>query len=274
MECLSGAHLISRSRVFYPAVFAAMLLAGISDSRSEDAGSVEHSALFQKLDKNGDGQLTKGEVPQEQSRFFERIVRLGDKNSDGILTKDEFQKANTLEDNPHVSFSPVRDKRPGDRGDMRQKFERLDRNKDGKISLEEVPEKLRDRIKPLFDRAGKTGMTEKDWATFAGQMIKPATESSEQGRPRQGRNPKFLRLLDVNQDRRISKVEWAQLSDKFEELDTNHDGELDMLELNGADRDFSDTENSSLKGKRGSQEDDLLSQQSIEGRRRPTKELP
>ena len=56
--------------------------------------------LFKKLDKNGDGKLVPDEIPEEQGRFFDRLVRLGDKDDNGELTKAEFDAAIKRSDAP------------------------------------------------------------------------------------------------------------------------------------------------------------------------------
>ena len=44
-------------------------------------------------------------------------------------------------------------------GDPKALFERFDRNKDQKLTLDEVPEQVRNRLKPLFERLGKEEIT-------------------------------------------------------------------------------------------------------------------
>ncbi len=337
------------------AALAAILGGGAAQSQGQDAPA-DAGALFQRLDKNGDGKLTAGEIPQDQIRFFERLVRRGDKNADGELTREEFEQANKPDERPNV---PLGGGGAGERGpgDARQRFEMLDRNKDGKVTLDEVPEQFRDRIKPIFDRAGKQELTFEEFSRLTGggppqdpgemfarldangdgkltvdevpervrpmlegmlrrvgkekgaevtsvskdefvknfqppmardgerkpegDQARPGTRGAEnnappgekprgerraednapqgdrprgerqpegdrpptdkprdgdrrpEGGPMPGRGPVFFRLLDTNQDGRLSKDELAKIGEKFDELDRNHDGQLDPSELIG-----------------------------------------
>jgi Ca2+-binding EF-hand superfamily protein len=56
--------------------------------------------LFQRLDKNGDGVLAAEEIPEEQRRFFERMLRTGDANSDGKISREEFEAASRDQTRP------------------------------------------------------------------------------------------------------------------------------------------------------------------------------
>lgn len=48
--------------------------------------------------------------------------------------------------------------------------------------------------------------------------------------------PPVLRGLDENNDQRLSKAELSRLAERFDALDTNHDGQLDIAELGAIDR--------------------------------------
>jgi Ca2+-binding EF-hand superfamily protein len=139
---------------------------------SAQEGTPKPEELFKQLDKNGDGKLTANEVPDEQRRFFERQVRVGDKNGDGVLTQEEFVAASRPADAPNQPLAPLGAGGPGRPGQgadfIRQRFEMMDRNKDGKITKDELPEQFRERMAAIFDRLGKDELTLEEYGRFAG----------------------------------------------------------------------------------------------------------
>lgn len=77
-------------------------------------------------------------------------------------------------------------------------FERLDRNKDGAVQLSELPPELQSRLKPLFDRLGKTQITEEELRSVSDR---PATGGTGSGREA------YFATLDANGDGRLSVEE-------------------------------------------------------------------
>ena len=93
----------------------------------------DEAEIFDRLDANTDGQVTKDEVSQEQMRLFERLLRRSDKNEDGKLSKEEFVAGTTGKPDeatgPSASGQPQRPQ-----FNPQQLLNRLDRNGDKKIT--------------------------------------------------------------------------------------------------------------------------------------------
>jgi len=328
---------------------AGLVVAQDADTKPEakPAEAPSPASLFEKLDTNNDGKLVKDEIPDEQQRSFDRLLRLGDRNDDSELTRDEFQAATSEQPRPELRSGFGQ---PG-QGERRptvspeDAFKRMDRNSDGRLSRDELPEFLRDRFERLLDDAGKEAFTLEDFVRirqrmeaaggarpgmngrpgrpfgspednfkrldtngdgklllseipeparqFLGRLFErlgkgsddsitqdefvkaarqfaqrdgqrrpegerrpdapPQSDQPENRRPesnrpqRDGRpmsdgdgpdgerrGPRFVGILDTNRDGRLSRDEVAQLTQRFEELDLNDDGQLDPRELFGA----------------------------------------
>lgn len=167
--------------------------------------------LFEELDKNQDGRLTSEEFSVEQRKFFDHLVRVGDADKNGTLTKDEFLKGLQADDQP---LAPITDLggRGGGAGknfDPKRAFERMDQNKDGKLTLGEVPEPLRPRLERLFGALGKTELTEAEYMKAVGQFRKNAggglPDSGGKG-DAEGASQRFTKL-DGNQDGKLTAEE-------------------------------------------------------------------
>jgi Ca2+-binding EF-hand superfamily protein len=231
----------------------------VAQDESEKPGD-----LFKTLDKNSDGKLTASEVSEDQKRFFDRLVRVGDTDENGELTRSEFDKATSPDADTPPAGQPDRRPgggRPGQPGSNGARspqdfFKRLDRNADGKVTLEEIPEAARSRMKPLFERIGKEEITLQDLQKLrpdsAGRRpeAKPgqgsrrpgdsdgkrpenpqSRRSSDSPRSGSGQAPAFFRELDQDGDGALSRRELERAAALLDKLDRNGNGKLEIIEL-------------------------------------------
>ncbi len=111
----------------------------------------EPAAIFDALDADRSGTVTGSEVTDAQRGQFDRLLRRGDRNQDGQLTREEFLAG--LEEPAPVDIESQASNGRGMRGNMdpQRMIAFMDRNQDGFVSLEELPEIARPRLTPLFD---------------------------------------------------------------------------------------------------------------------------
>ncbi len=116
------------------------------------------TALIKCMDKNGDGVISKDEAPERMKDRFDRL----DANGDGNIDKSELENAAQKLMGRRPPNGAPGERRPGQPGNAKQRgdgpqregnpqqlFKRLDKNGDGKLSKDEVPERLAERFEQI-----------------------------------------------------------------------------------------------------------------------------
>jgi Ca2+-binding EF-hand superfamily protein len=159
------------------------------------------------LDRNGDGVLTKDEVPERMQGIFARI----DTNHDGKITKEEIAASAGSQKGP-----TGRAERGGNPTRRDPILNALDTDHDGVISKEEIA------AAPVSLKAlDKDGDGEISQAELRPPQMTPTDRAKH-----------MLEEWDTNQDGKIAKAEAPdRMQQQFETIDTNHDGFLTEDEL-------------------------------------------
>lgn len=100
-----------------------------------------HEEMFAKADKNSDGKLAESEVPAPMWQH----LKSADADGDGLLSKAELQAAHESGKlRPPQGMHGMHGKHGAPSPE--KMIERFDTNKDGKLSLSELPEHMRERM--------------------------------------------------------------------------------------------------------------------------------
>ena len=209
------------------AFLIALLLAADAGAQQAPLARLTPEQFIKRFDKNGDGVLTRDELPPRLADTFDRI----DTNKDGKLDKQEV-----------AALLRVLRQRQGAGGasaeqTVKRLLDRFDTDKDGKISKAEA------RQGPLarnFDRID----TNKDGYLDRQELLQAVRRGGlfAGGRPGGGRpgegggsGPPTADFdsLDKNADGRLTRQELkgTPYFEKFDAIDTNKDGKIDPKEF-------------------------------------------
>jgi len=168
-------------------------------SRLDARGYIRMNPVLRALDADGDGTISAAEIANAPA-----ALRSIDANNDGVLTEDE------------VAY--VFESKPGIADEMTGLLMSYDRNGDGRLTPDEMPE----RMQGLFVRGDKNH----DGVLTAAEVRELALHTPPPGESREGRRDPVVAALDTNSDGVISKEEIANAPAALRSLDRNGDGRL------------------------------------------------
>jgi Ca2+-binding EF-hand superfamily protein len=188
--------------------------------------------FIKRFDRNRDGFLIPLEMPRAMIRMFPKA----DLNGDGKLDKEEVDQ---MLQGLRRRYGLEKDDGPApDRAEIertvKEWLEKLDANKDGKISKAEAKAGLAEN----FDKidTNKDGYLDKNELRKVAQRwmkLKGKAEKANKGKDREPQpvGPDFD-SLDKDADGRLSREELKDtpFANKFDEMDTDKDGSIDRKE--------------------------------------------
>ncbi len=208
----------------------------LPERNPEGGQGIDPDRIFGRFDRNADGKIVAGEVPDDARGTFERLLVRADKNGDGELTKQELVDAVN-------QLKPPAAGKPGQM-DPAKIFDYLDGNADGKLSADEIPEG-RPMLQMLLkrgDRDGDGALSREEFMTgfaalrAAQEGQKPAAKAPERkpagsGAAGQKIAERFAKI-DADHDGKVSRQEFdARQQARFARLDANGDGYLEPSEI-------------------------------------------
>ena len=177
--------------------------------------------FFNRLDQNGDGKLTRDELPDALRERLAPVFQRLDKDE---ITQQELGEA----------IQRGRRAAQGGGRDLEAMFDRLDANADGTLQPDEVPESARrtvERIRRQLGKLSDEAIAKEQFLSMAGRFGRPGGPEGMQRDGRGSHLPAMFRVLDSDGNGRINKSELADAAEKLASLDTNNDGEIDPREL-------------------------------------------
>jgi Ca2+-binding EF-hand superfamily protein len=110
-------------------------------------------------------------------------------------------------------------------------FADLDKNKDKKITKDEMPAQFPPQMFDRVDTNHDGSIDEEEWKALSANFGGGRGDRMMVSGPRVGES--LSKLLDGNTDSKVSREEFAKIVSLFDALDKDHNGELTTEELNG-----------------------------------------
>ncbi len=203
--------------------------------------------------------------------FYERLLKTSDKDGDGAITTQEFSEG--FARRGRANRSDRRDgeqdrqrrragqnrqrRRPGqNRQQGAQYFKRLDKNGDGKVTRDEMPERAQARFDSMVKRLDKDGDGALSGQEFAAQAARgarpqsPGSRNPNAARRSAGQAGRFFALLDADGDGKLTKAEIRKALKLVSQLDTDGDQALSAREILAAPRSSNKAGTANAKKKR------------------------
>lgn len=182
--------------------------------------------LFELGDRDGDGRIALKDLPEP---FRQRMQPLFERIGKDQLTREDFERLGGM---PALERRRVRPQFGA--GGF---FDRLDKDHSRGVSREELPDLLRQRFEPIFERLDKQELSRSDFERVM-RHLRSQAEVLEVERTDPDRRPEAGRamialgsLLDTDGDGQLTMTEIQRLNDTFTELDTDGDGRLSGAEM-------------------------------------------
>lgn len=245
-----------KMKIMLPAIVAAVVLTG--GLRAQE-GKPDSGGVFKRLDSNADGKLTADEVPAEKRDFFDRALRAGDADGDGALDAAEFARAFAGSGDSDRERDSRRRRPDSSRGSRDTPspadfIRRFDKDGDGKVTREELPQNYRLRIGKRFSEYDKNEDGALNEAEVAALLKSGASSDSRRPSRTPSRSPGRMRdtdsdsqdllfsILDRDRDGKLSKRELQAAASIIERLDRDRDGALSKRELAAGTNDRSSSD--------------------------------